>query len=155
MVANTLPADLTLGDGVKIQNMSMLHIRLKGITNAATWWQIFFLQTPTLRPWEWGQNVKIQPFQNMVMLHIKKMGITNAATWQRIFCPQTPTHRPPTLGMGSNSTFSEHGNVAYQIQTDHECSNMVANILLADFPPPHLPHPTLGVKRSKFNFLRT
>ena len=37
--------------------------------------------------------------------------------------------------MGSkvqNSTFSEDGHVAYQIKENHECSNMVPNILLAD-----------------------
>ena len=37
--------------------------------------------------------------------------------------------------MGSkvlNSTFSEHGHVAYQIKENHECSNMVPNIMLAD-----------------------
>ena len=40
-------------------------------------------------------------------------------------------------GGGQNSTFSEHGHVAYQIRGNHECSNMVANILSADtFPPP-------------------
>ena len=42
---------------------------------------------------------------------------------------------PLTLGMGSigqNSTFSEHGHVAYQIKGNHECSIMVANILPAD-----------------------
>ena len=35
------------GQKVKIllfQNMVMLHIKLKGITNAATWMQIFWLQ---------------------------------------------------------------------------------------------------------------
>ena len=49
--------------------------------------------------------------------------------------------RPPppslTLGMGSvgqNSTFSEYSHVAYQIKENHECSNMVANILPADHP---------------------
>ena len=42
---------------------------------------------------------------------------------------------PWDLGMGSkvqNSTFSEHGHVAYQLKEKHECSNMVPNILLAD-----------------------
>ena len=37
--------------------------------------------------------------------------------------------------MGSkvqNLTFSEHGHVAYQIKENHECSNIVPNILLAD-----------------------
>ena len=29
---------------------------------------------------------------------------------------------------GRNSTFSEHGHVAYQIKGNHECSNLVANI---------------------------
>ena len=29
------------------QNMVMLHIKLKRIVNAATWWKIFFPQTPT------------------------------------------------------------------------------------------------------------
>ena len=42
---------------------------------------------------------------------------------------------PTTLGIGSvgqNSTFSEHGHVAYQIKENQECSNMVANILPSD-----------------------
>ena len=33
---------------------------------------------------------------------------------------------------GHISTFSEHGHVANQIKGNHECSNMVANILLTD-----------------------
>ena len=37
--------------------------------------------------------------------------------------------------MCQNSTFPEHGRVAYQINGNHECSNMVANILPADPPP--------------------
>ena len=39
------------------------------------------------------------------------------------------------LGVGSkgqNLTFSEHGHVAYHIKENHECSNMVANILHAE-----------------------
>ena len=49
--------------------------------------------------------------------------------------------------MGSkdqDSTFSEHGHAAYQSKENHECSNVVANILPAD------PHPDPGVSRSKF-----
>ena len=53
-----------------------------------------------------------------------------------------PADPPPlTKGMGpegKNSTFSEHGHVAYQIKENHEYNNMVANILL------HTP-PTLGI----------
>ena len=44
-----IPTPTTLGDGVKIQlfqNLVMLHIKLKRTTNAATWQQIFFPQTP-------------------------------------------------------------------------------------------------------------
>ena len=75
-----------------------------------------------------------------------------------MLCMQTPPPpHPPTLGMGSigqNSTFSEHGHVAYQIKgnhemqqhshaayqikENHECISMVANILPTDPNPPHL-----------------
>ena len=47
------------------------------------------------------------------------------------------------LGLkGPNSTFLEHGHVAYQINVNHEGSSMVANILPA-YPPP--PPPALGM----------
>ena len=52
------------------------------------------------------------------------------------------TRRPPLLrpmgveSKGQNQTFAEHGHVAYQIKWNHECSNMVANILHADHPRP-------------------
>ena len=47
-----------------------------------------------------------------------------------------------TLGSkGQSSTFSELGQVSYQSQEIPKCSNMLANILLADPPP----HPTLGM----------
>ena len=55
-----------------------------------------------------------------VILHIKFMRITIAATGYKIFCLHTTT---PTLGMwsmGQNSTFLEHGRVAYQINWNHE-----------------------------------
>ena len=45
---------------------------------------------------------------------------------------------PPTLGIGSvgqNSNISEHDHFAFQTQEFHECSNVVANIFLADPPP--------------------
>ena len=45
-----------------------------------------------------------------------------------------------------NSTFSEHGHIAYKIKGNHECSNMVANILLA------APIPNPRVKRSNLTF---
>ena len=92
-------------------------------------------------------------------------------------CRLSPTILPhPRLRMGSkgqNSTFSdlgnvafqikktsslyqhgseylEHGHVAYQIKGYHECSNMLANIFFAD---PLLPM-TLKIEKSKFTFFR-
>ena len=47
-----------------------------------------------------------------------------------------PHHHPLDGVKGQNSTFSEHGHVAYQIKENQECNNMVANILPAD-PPTH------------------
>ena len=44
--------------------------------------------------------------------------------------------------MGSvdqNSTFSEHGHLAYKIKVNHEFNNMVANILHADSALPQDP----------------
>ena len=54
----------------------------------------------------------------------------------KYFACRTPP--PLALSKGQNSTFSEHGHVGYQIQGNDACSNMVANILLAD---PHLRRP--------------
>ena len=43
---------------------------------------------------------------------------------------------PPTLGVKRlKFNFSEHGHIAYKIKGNHECSNMVANILPAAPPP--------------------
>ena len=56
-------------------------------------------------------------------------------TYQTWFSMEGLCLYPRDLGMGSkvqNSTFSEHGHVAYQIIENHECRNMVPNILLAD-----------------------
>ena len=51
----------------------------------------------------------------------------------------------PLVGSkGKNSTFSEHGHVAYQITGNHECSNMVAKSLPTDAPIPYPPL-TLGM----------
>ena len=75
MVANIYSADTrNTGDRVNnsnstVQNMVMLHIKLKKITNAAIWLQLLYPQTPPPRPWRLrGLYVKIQLFQNMVML---------------------------------------------------------------------------------------
>ena len=52
----------------------------------------------------------------------------------KYFARRAPTPSP-VLWMrseGQNSTFSEHGHVTFQIKENQECTNMVANILLAD-----------------------
>ena len=38
------------------------------------------------------------------------------------------------MGGGQNSTFSEHGHVAYQIKGHDACSIMIANIFPVDTP---------------------
>ena len=67
---------LTLGVGLKvkiqlIENMVMLHMKLKRIAKAATC-KYFGCRSPL-------PVVKSQLVQNMVVLHIKLEGITNAA----------------------------------------------------------------------------
>ena len=58
-----------------IENMFMLHMKLNGITKAATC-KYFGCRSP--RPSD--PVVKSQLVQNMVVLHIKLKGITNEAT---------------------------------------------------------------------------
>ena len=96
-----------------------------------------------------GGGVKgtIKLFQNMVMLHIELKGITGAATCNKQqhgseYYARRP-HPPLTLGVKRlKFNFSEHGHIAYKIKGNHECSNMVANIL----PAAPLLTPTLGSK---------
>ena len=63
---------------------------------------------PTLGMGSVGQ---IQLFQNMGMLHIKLKGITKYSRMIVIILP-ADTH----LTLGSNSTFSKHAYVAYQMK---------------------------------------
>ena len=53
----------------------------------------------------------------------------------------------PTLDQ--NSTFSDHGYVAFQIKWNHECSNMVTYILSS--PPPLKPGGGSKGKNSAFS----
>ena len=84
----------------------------------------------------------------MVMLHIKEIHKCSNMV-ANIIPPQ-----PWGWGsVGQNSTFLEHGRVAYQIKENQECSNRVTNILPADpCTPPYDPRD--GVNRSKCNFFR-
>ena len=78
---------MDLGGGVKgkiklFQNMVMLHIKLKGITGAATCNMVANIMPAYPPPSDpGGQKVKIQLFENMVILHIKLKAIANAVAW--------------------------------------------------------------------------
>ena len=124
----------------------MLHIKLKGITNAAAWWQIFCQQTPLppppppprFHPWTPGLESKGQnsTFSENGYVAYQIKGNQECSNMVENILPAYPP--PPPLGMGSigqNSTFSEHGHVAYQSKRIKKCSNMVANILPADPSP--------------------
>ena len=60
------------------QSIVMLHIKIFGITNAATYGNKPFSHRSLPRTWG---GVKIQLFQNIVMVHFILKGITNATTW--------------------------------------------------------------------------
>ena len=64
--------------------------------------------------------------------------------------PSSPPSPDPGVKR-SNSTFPEHGQIAYQIKQNHKCGNVVAYILPANplLPPPD---PGGGVKMSKLTF---
>ena len=87
MVANILPTDPPRPLGSKcsnatFQDMVMLHIKLKEITNAALCSNFCPQTPPTTLPIKGAGNKRSDKlFQNLVMLHIKLNGITNAATW--------------------------------------------------------------------------
>ena len=74
-------------------------------------------------------------------------GNHECSNMMQLFCPQTPTHTHSPLPrpwgwchyVKNHYFFSEHGYVAYQIKLIHEYTNMVANILPTDFPPPSRP----------------
>ena len=68
-----------------------------------------------------------------------------------------PPH--PETGVGvkrSNSTFSKHGHVAYQIKGKHKMQQHSSNYFARSPPNPPTPNdPGDGMNRSKFNFFRT
>ena len=49
--------------------------------------------------------------------------------------PADPPPTPDPEGGVKSKQFSVHVHVAYQIEVNNECRNMVANILLIDLPP--------------------
>ena len=122
LVSHPLGGLRVWGQKVKIllfQNTVISHIELKRITNAATWLQIFCLQTPTPQPtsrfWVWGQHSTFSEHGH-VAYQVKEIN-TNS----NIVANSLPAYTPANLGMGpvgqtSTFIFSEHGHVAYQIK---------------------------------------
>ena len=107
------------------QNNFMLHIKLKGIRNTATWLQIFCSQTPKpphCHPTTWLRVwVKRSKFNFSEHDHL----------------PAYPPI-PPTLGMGSigqNSTFLEHGHVAYALKGNHKLQHNGSKHFARRLPP--------------------
>ena len=152
MVANILPADIptpwpwgSKGQNSTFSEHGHVAYQIKENHKCSNKVANILPSDAPPRPWGWGQKVRIRLFQNMVMLHIKFNGITNAVDIKYFARIRTP---PWTLGWGQNSSFTEHGHVAYQIKGNHECSNMVANILPehphTPPPPPHTHTSTRG-----------
>ena len=171
MVANILPAappiplPPTLGGGGQNSTFSEnghVAYQIKGNRECTNMVANICPQPP---PSPSPQKVKIQLFQNMVMLYTKgnrecsnmvataDRGTINTKHIKRDFDPR-PVSDPlgGLRGRDQNSTFSEHGHVAYQIKGNHGCSNMVANILPAN--PLPSPPPDPGGQKVKIHFLQ-
>ena len=117
----------------------MLYIKLNGITNAATWYQIFDSYPPTPRV---GSN---STFSHHGYFACQIKGNHKCSNMEANSLPADP--RDPCQKV-KIQTFSEHGHVAYQTKGNPKFSNMVANIL------PAAP-PGGGVKRTKLKFFKT
>ena len=95
--------------------MVMLYIKLKRITNAATWYpNILLAGSPTLGMGPIGQNL---PFSEHGHIEYQFKGNQKMQQQGSKYLPGDAYPLAPTLGIGSvgrNSTFSEHGHVAYQ-----------------------------------------
>ena len=108
------------------QNMVLLHIKLKRITNAAS-----RLQIPP-RP-TFGSKGQNSTFSEYGHVEYQIKWDHECSNMVAIILPADP---PSTQGVKRlNPTFSEHGHVAYQIKGNYECSKMIANILPADPQP--------------------
>ena len=111
-----------------------------------TYQRWFSIEGLCLTPWvDLGGRVKIQLFQNTVMLHIKFNGITKCSNMVAIILPADPPPpcMPLTRSISQKSTFSENGNVAYQVKWNHEMQQHGSNYF-ARRPPPPPPCPWPG-----------
>ena len=125
---DTLPDPFGWGQKVKIQlfqNMVMLHIKLKGVTNAATCKYIF---CPNTHPSSLGWGQRSKKILKVVMLHIKLIGMEHRAPCKHISCPKG----------GSKDQNKKNLKVrchdAYQIKVNGVKSTMQAHILSLHTP---------------------
>ena len=103
---------------------------LIALLNSSSWCLVMVERLFLGVPWGCLQFVIVVFPDHTHLLFFKR--ITNASTWCQIFCPQT--HPDLRIGsVGQNSTFSEHGHVAYLIKENHECSNML-EIIFPRYP---------------------
>ena len=100
----------------------MLHIKLNGITNAATW-------SLTADPGVVSIGQKSTFFQNMVMLHIILKGNTNKATLKQIFCQQTQPHPGDGDNISKVNFFQNMVMLLIKLMGIRKCSNVVATWL--------------------------
>ena len=117
---------------------------------------------PTQTP---GSRSKFN-FQNMVMLHMKgnhecsnivsnadrgKIRNLSNVIFIKGLCPTLWVDLRGGVKRLKFNFFQIMVMLNIKLKRNHECSNVVANLSANPLPS----HPTLGVKRSKFNFYRT
>ena len=81
---------------------------------------------------------KIQLFLNIVMCISNLRESQMQQHCSKYFAHRPPPHRrapDPMETKAQNSTFSEHGHVAYQTKGNLKFSNRIANILQTTLPP--------------------
>ena len=102
------------------QNMVMLHIKLKGITNAAACIKYFVLKplpTPHLLTLGLGSKGQNSTFSEHGHGAYQNKGNHECSNMVAIIFPTDPPAPTWEIGsIGQNSTFTEHGHVAYQIK---------------------------------------
>ena len=113
------------------QNIVMLHIKLKGITGAATCNMVANIMPTDPPPNPGGQKVKNSTFSEHGHIAYNIKSNHKCSNMVANILPTAPHPIPDPRVKRSNLTFAEHDHVAYQIKGNHECSSMVANILPA------------------------
>ena len=84
---------------------------------------------PPLPPPDYGRGVKIQLLQSMVMLYIK-LRESRMQQHDNKYFARRPHPLPHPWEWGQNSTFSEHGHVAYHIKGHGApCKNILITAL--------------------------